>query len=207
MTDYLKRPVTLQRDAFTEHIEREAVLRCQRGDKEAFRRVLDFHGDHLYRTALLITRDASKAEEAVQETLIRAWKKIRTFKIGRPLRPWLNRMLVNCISNLSSRKQLRQVPEDMAFSVPDAGLSPEQSALNSETAAMLQAALKTLSVEHRTVLVLRFFNDLTVPEISESTGWKKGTVMSRLHRATAALRDAVAASEGFAEPRLSGEEA
>lgn len=197
----------LAEDILTVQIEREAILKCQHGDRESFRRVLDFHGDHLYRIALLITRDPAKAEEAVQETLIRAWKKIRTFKVGRPLRPWLNRMLVNCISNLNSRKQLERVPEEMAFSVADTGLSPEQSALNSETAAMLQAALKTLSVEHRTVLVLRFFNDLSLPEIAESTGWRVGTVKSRLHRATSALRDAVAASESFGEPRLSGEEA
>ena len=183
-------------DILTAQIEREAILRCQQGDREAFRRVLDFHGDHLYRTALLITRDASRAEEAVQETLIRAWKKIRYFEAGTNLRAWLNRMLVNCISNLTSRKQLPRVSEDMAYAVPDSGISPEQSALNAETAAMLQAALQTLSVEHRTVLVLRFFNDLSLPEIAESTGWRVGTVKSRLHRATAALRDAVAASEG-----------
>ncbi len=167
--------------------------------------MLDFHGDHLYRTALLITRDAGRAEEAVQETLIRAWKKIRTFKIGRPLRPWLNRMLINCISNLSSRKQLDRVPEEMAFSVADTGVGPEQSALNAETAAMLQSALRTLSVEHRTVLVMKYFNEMTVPEISESTGWKPGTVMSRLHRATAALRDAVAAGSASYSADFGGE--
>ena len=80
--------------------------------------------------------------------------------------------------------------------MPDTGVGPEQQALNAETAAMLQSALRTLSVEHRTVLVLRFFNDLSLPEIAESTGWRMGTVKSRLHRATAALRDAVAASAG-----------
>ena len=190
----------MTQDILTARIEQEAILACQQGDQEAFRRVLDFHGDHLYRTALLITRDASRAEEAVQETLIRAWKKIRTFKIGKPLRPWLNRMLINCLSNLSSRKQLDRVPEEMAFGVADTGVGPEQQALNAETAAILQLALRTLSVEHRTVLVMKYFNEMTVPEISESTGWKPGTVMSRLHRAMAALRDAVAANEpaGFA---------
>ena len=182
-------------DILTAQIEREAILRCQQGDQEAFRRVLDFHGDHLYRTALLITRDAGKAEVAVQEALIVAWKKIRSFKAGTNLRAWLNRLLINCISRMNRRKQLPTEPEEGALRVADPAISPEQSALNAETAAMLQAALRTLSVEHRTVLVLKYFNDMTVPEISESTGWKKGTVMSRLHRAMAALRDAVAASE------------
>lgn len=131
-------------DVLTASIEREAILRCQQGDREAVRRVLDFHGDHLYRTALLITRDPSRAEKAVQETLIREWKKMRTFKLGMPFRPWLNHLLVNCNSNLTSRKKLARVPEEMAFSVADSGVGPEQSALNSETSAMLQSALRTL---------------------------------------------------------------
>ncbi len=194
-------------DVLTAQLEREAVLRCQQGDQEAFRRVLDFHGDHLYRTAVLITRDADRAEVAVQETLLVAWKKIRSFKAGTNLRAWLNRLLINCISRLNRKMQLETAPEEKAFTVADSGIGPEQSVLNAETAAMLQLALRTLSVEHRTVLVLKYFHDMTVPQISDSTGWKRGTVMSRLHRATAALRDAVAASEGFVDPRLSGEEA
>lgn len=180
-------------DILTAPIEREAILRCQQGDREAFRRVLDFHGEHLFRTALLITRDASTAEEAVQETLIRAWKKIRFFKPGTNLRAWLNRMLINCISNLTSRKQLPSVAEKFAFGLSDPGPGPEQAALTAEVAVLLREALRTLSVEHRTVLVLRFYNDLSLTEISESTGWRVGTVKSRLHRATAALRDAVSA--------------
>ncbi len=191
----------------TNSIEREAILRCQQGDQEAFRRVLDFHGDHLYRVALLITRDASLAEEAVQESLLAAWKKIRSFDLKREFRPWINRILINCIGKMTRRLKLPTAPVEEALPVADPAVSPEDSTLNAETASMLQSALRTLSVEHRTVLVLRFFNDFSLPEIAESTGWRVGTVKSRLHRATAALRDAVAASEGFGEPRLSGEEA
>lgn len=188
-------------------IERDAILRCQEGDREAFRRVLDFHGDHMYRTALLITRDATFAEDAVQEALIRAWKKIHHFKAGSNLRAWLNRILINCISNLSSKKQLPSAPEQMAANVRDPEIGPEESVLTAETSAMLKAALSTLSVEHRTVLVLKYFNEMTVPQIVESTGWKPGTVMSRLHRATAALRDAVAARERTTSRRPLREEA
>jgi RNA polymerase sigma factor (sigma-70 family) len=98
------------------------------------------------------------------------------------------------------------VPEEILFSLPDSGVGPEQAVLNAETASMLHSSLRTLSVQHRTVLVLRFFNDLSVPEIAEFTGWREGTVKSQLHRAMAALRDAVAASENPISNRLSGEE-
>ncbi len=191
----------------TKNVEHEAILRCQQGDREAFRRVLDFHGDHLYRVALLITRDRPFAEEAVQETLLSAWKKIRSFDINREFRPWINRILIDSIGMMQRRKRLPTTPVDEALPLPDPAMGPEQSALNAETAAMLQSALRTLSVEHRTVLVLKYFNDMSVPEISESTGWRQGTVKSRLHRAMAALRDAVAASEGLVSNRPVKEEA
>lgn len=182
--------------AVTNGLEREAVERCQQGDRDAFRRVLDLHGDHLYRVALLITRDASLAEEAVQETLLSAWNKIRSFKAGTNLRAWLNRILINCIGMMLRRKRLPTVPVETAFTLTDThATGPEQSAINSETAAFLQLAIGKLSIEHRTVLVLRYFNDLSLPEIAESTGWRMGTVKSRLHRATGALRNEMVALE------------
>jgi RNA polymerase sigma-70 factor (ECF subfamily) len=60
---------------------------------------------------------------------------------------------------------------------------------------MLQQAMSALSIEHRTVIVLRFFDEMSLAEIAESTGWRSGTVKSRLHRALSALRDAVTGSD------------
>lgn len=172
-------------------IERNAVERCQQGDRDSFRRVLDFHGNHLFRLALLITRDRGSAEDAVQEALISAWKKIRSFRPGTNLRAWLNRILINCIGMMQRRKRLPTATVAEAFPIPDPGISPEQSTLDGEISEMLKSGLEALSLEHRTVLVLKYFNDLTVPEIVDSTGWKAGTVMSRLHRAAAALRKVI----------------
>jgi RNA polymerase sigma-70 factor (ECF subfamily) len=182
-------------DSLTAAIEKDSVLRCQKGDKEAFRRVLDIHGDHLFRTALLITRNRSLAEEAVQETLITAWKEIRSFKAGTNLRAWLNRLLISRVSRLTRRKQLPLASEEMAFGVSDPAPTPEQHTIHEETRAELQSALRMLPVDYRTVLVLRFFNDLSLQEIAESTGWREGTVKSRLHRAISALRETVVISE------------
>ena len=99
----------------TKGIERDAIALCQQGDREAFRRVLDFHGDHLYRVALLITRDASLAEEAVQESLLAAWKKIHSFDLNREFRPWINRILINCIGMMQRRKRLPTSVVEDAF--------------------------------------------------------------------------------------------
>ena len=98
--------------------------------------------------ALLITRDTSFAEEAVQETLLAAWKKIRNFDPARDFRPWINRILINCIGKMVRRKRLPTTAVEDALPLADSGVGPEQSALNAETSAMLQSALRTLSVEH-----------------------------------------------------------
>ena len=188
-------------------MEREAVIQCQRGDRDAFRRIMDLHGDRLYRTALLITRDPGAAEEATQEALLMAWKKIRTFDASREFRPWVNRILINCINAANRRKRLPTAPVDEALPLPDPAAAPDRSVLDAETAHMLRSAIQSLSVEHRTALVLRYYEDLSLPEIAEHTGWRMGTVKSRLHRAIAALRDAVESAETVQGGALRGEEA
>jgi RNA polymerase sigma-70 factor (ECF subfamily) len=74
------------------------------------------------------------------------------------------------------KKKIPTAPVALAFSLESQTLSPEQSSLDSETAEMLQAAMSTLSIDHRTVVVFRFFNEMSLAEIAESTGWRTGTV-------------------------------
>jgi RNA polymerase sigma-70 factor (ECF subfamily) len=178
-----------------EHRSRNTIRRCQDGDREAFRLLFHAHGNHLYRVALLITRDPYLAEDAVQECLLSAWKKIRSFTIDTNFRAWLNRILINAIGQIRRKKKLPTAPVSLAISLQDQQSTPEQSALDSETAQMLQSAMETLSLEHRTVIVFRFFNEMSLAEIADSTGWRVGTVKSRLHRALMALRDAVASGD------------
>ncbi len=173
-------------------LERDAIRRCQNGEREAFRLLFHAHSTHLYRVALLITRDPYLAEDATQDCLLSAWKKIRSFKPGTDFRAWLNRILINSIGMIRRRKQLPTAPEGLALTLPTGEGSPEQAALDSDTAGRLQKALGQLSVEHSTVLVFRYFNDMSIYEIAESTGWREGTVKSRLSRAQSALREVLA---------------
>ena len=75
--------------------EDEIIRRCQAGDREAFRSLVEQYQDVLYGTAYLMTGSRMVAEDQVQEAFLSAWKGIGSFRTGRPLKPWLVRILVN----------------------------------------------------------------------------------------------------------------
>ena len=83
--------------------DEEAVRRCQDGDREAFRHLVERYKDVLYGTACLMTGNASVAEEHVQESFLLAWRGVGGFRVGLPVKPWLVRILVNTITSQRRR--------------------------------------------------------------------------------------------------------
>ena len=166
----------------------EAIRRCQDGDREAFRHLVERYKNPLYGTAYLMTGNAAHAEEHVQEALLSAWRGIRTFRRGRPAKPWLMRILVNTVISHQRRRQLTVVPIDESL-LPGATPGPHAEAEAAENRDAVRAALARLSPEHRQVVVLRYFAELTVPQVARSTGVREGTVKSRLHRALRQMRE------------------
>ncbi len=175
-----------------------AVERCQNGDKQAFRLIADNHGERLYGIAFLIVDDRQKAEDAVQETLLQAWRNIKRFRTGAKLSPWLNRILLNQIKKQGRRARHPEGPIDEALGLRDSGRSPEQLAIDSDTSEHLWARLQELSERQRIALVLRYYLGYSTPEIAQSTGWNQGTVGSHLSRGLGTLR-------GTVDPSLAGD--
>ncbi len=170
--------------------DEEAIRRCQRGDSEAFRHVVEQYGRVLYGTAYLMTSDSYMAEDMVQEAFVLAWQGIGSFDIGQPLKPWLVRILVNRV--LSHRRRKWVGTTQLVEGISVAGdRDPMELAEGNESRDELGRALATLSEEHKQVIILRFFNDFSVPEISAVLGCRGGTVKSRLHRALENMRQAM----------------
>ena len=166
----------------------EAVLRCQDGDREAFRHLVEQYQNPLYGTAYLMTGNAAQAEEHVQEAFLLAWRGIRTFRRGRPLKPWLMRILVNAVLAQRRKRALTTVPLEESPPV-EAPASHAETIEASEERQAVREALAQLTPEHRQVVVLRYFADLTVPQVARSAGVREGTVKSRLHRALRQMRE------------------
>ena len=163
------------------------IARCQEGDREAFRVLVDRHKDVLYGTALLMTGNRAIAEEAVQEAFLSAWSGIGGFRRGKPLKPWLTRILVNGVLSQKRKRAIPTIP--IADSGGNGDLSVSDHTEVIESRAVVRQALATLDPQQQQVVVLRYFAELTVPEISEAMGVKEGTVKSRLHRALSRLRE------------------
>ncbi len=141
--------------------EQDAVRRCQSGDREAFRPIVEYYGDVLMGTLYLMTHDRPVSEELVQETFVRAWKGIATFRLGEPVKPWLVRIAVNQALNAKARHQLSVEP----LSEADQGSTdPAFGYVNDKDE--VRRALSQLSNDHQRVVALRYFTDLSTREVA-----------------------------------------
>ena len=185
--------------------DNEAIAGCQDGDREAFRHLVDRYRDVLFGTAVLMTGNRAVAEEQVQEALLSAWRGIRGFRLGSPFKPWLLRILVNAVLSQQRRRTLSTVNLDGTMpDDPDAsGVDPATTLDALENRMELRCAIAELSPDHRQVIALRYFADLTVPEVARALGVREGTVKSRIHRALAVLRERLDGSS-LESPELSG---
>ncbi len=167
--------------------DEEAVLRCQDGNREAFRHLVEGYQDVLYGTAYLMTGNTALSEEHVQEAFLSAWRGIKGFRTGYPVKPWLVRILVNTVTAQRRRRSAPVDPLDVAEAQSGGG-DPAELAESIESGQRVRQAISVLSDEHNTVVTLRFFAGLTVPQVAQALGRREGTIKSRLHRALQHLR-------------------
>ncbi len=145
-----------------------------------------------FRTAYVIARNASDAEDAAQDGFVKAWRALGRFREGAPFRPWLLRIVANEASNRrrsAGRRAglaLRAATEE---SSGGAAPSPEAALLSSEQRSALLAAVEQLPEEQRSVVTLRYFLGLSEAEVAETLGIPQGTVKSRTARALERLRE------------------
>jgi RNA polymerase sigma factor (sigma-70 family) len=180
------------------HIEdADLIARARSGDVVAYEELVRRYQDVAVRTAYLVCPEAD-ADDAVQESFIKAFAALPRFRDGAPLRPWLLRIVANEARNRRRSAGRRQglalraaATEPLDAAVP----GPEAVVIAQETSAELVAAMNTLRDEDREVLGARFFLELNEAETAETLGVPRGTVKSRTSRALARLREALASTE------------
>ena len=181
--------------------EAALVRRCQTGDKEAFRTLVEQYRSMLFGTAYLMIRDRGLAEDAVQEALIQMWKHLPSLRLHSSFKAWLVRIVVNEVKQQFRKKQIPTVPLEQASEVTDDLDKAETAMIQNEESQHLRQALGMLPLEQREAVVLRYFSDLTVPEIAVVMGQREGTIKSRLSRALSHLGEILQSDRIWEEGR------
>jgi RNA polymerase sigma-70 factor, ECF subfamily len=147
-----------------------------------FERVAMPHARGLLRFALRLTRDASSAEDLVQETLLLAWRGFGQFQAGTNVRAWLFRILINAFH--ADGRKARSARAALEFTSEIRATAPSSVEFLEVT-----QALDRLGIDQRTVLLLAVVEGFTCREIAEILAAPIGTVMSRLSRARETMRE------------------
>jgi RNA polymerase sigma-70 factor (ECF subfamily) len=176
------------------------VNRARHGDKEAFTSIVLAMGGRLYSVAYGILRDANRAEDAVQQALLNAWRQIPRLRDDSRLEAWLCRLVVNA-SYTELRHTRRWQPGIHLVTDSETGPATGDAQMRVAQRDELERAFRDLSGEHRAVLVMHHYLGLSVSEIGEAVGLSPGTVRSRLHYARQHMRAAI---EADARAALSG---
>lgn len=161
-----------------------------RGRDEAFRRLADRHLASSYRLARAILGDALEAEDATHDAFVTAWRRWGQLRDPAAFEHWFERILVNtCRDRLRRRTRQRVREVEPVVAVED------DVARATQDREIIGRALARLDADHRVVVALRFYRDLTVDEIAHRLGIRAGTVKSRLHYALRRLHDDLDAAD------------
>ena len=180
-----------------ESLDAAAVALVRAGDRDAFRSIVDRHSEMLFRLAYRITGNEADAEEVVQETFLRAYRKLDSFDGRSSVGTWLFRIATNCSLDLLGR---RKVQPQLLATDPGEGESaleerigseqpnPERLAYSSEMQANIRAGLQSLTSVERTAFVLRHIEGCSIEEIAAALRVRSGAARQSLFRAVDKMR-------------------
>jgi RNA polymerase sigma factor (sigma-70 family) len=146
--------------------------------------------DRAYRLARAILHDAVDAQDATHDAFVQAWRKWDSLRDPERFEPWFDRILIN-----TCRNRMRASRSHAIDISPELNLVTSDPVSGAEDRQLIGAAIASLSPDHRLVVALRFYRDLTVPDIAARLGVPVGTVQSRLHYALKRLRAAIAPAD------------
>lgn len=177
--------------------DQELVEKCQKGDISAFETLVHKYKQKAYSIAYRFTRNEEDALDLSQEAFAKAYQSINSFKKTATFYTWLYRIVVNiCIDfqrktkkEDSLRKDITDWQEEIEMASDNPSLLPDTALINMELRENIERAIALLSPQHREVLILRDFEDMSYKEITAILKISEGTVMSRLFHARRNLKD------------------
>jgi RNA polymerase sigma-70 factor (ECF subfamily) len=181
-------------------LERTLLKRLRARDERAFRELVGEHRDRVFNITYRMLGNRHEAEDVAQEVFIAVFKQIDNFREESKFSTWLYRVTVNHCKNrikyLARRhdRDRDELDETTTTTGSNGAIgstapsSPDRALESAQMEEVLREAIKSLDDDHRTVVILRDIEDLSIEEISAITDLPDGTVKSKLHRARLALR-------------------
>jgi RNA polymerase sigma-70 factor, ECF subfamily len=174
--------------------DRELMARLAAGDRGALAPLVERHHVRIYRIALSYLRDRDEAQDAVQETFVKAFLGAARWDGSAEVAPWLARIAVNHAidryrrGRRLSRAETPLLEEEHGQRIAATAPSPERRAMDREAGERISAALLGLPARQRAVVVLRLYEEMNLEEIARALDMSLGTVKSSLHRALRRMR-------------------
>lgn len=172
----------------------DLIRRMQAGDDDAVRDLYAQYGQRLYAYALRLTEDPATAEDVTQNTLVTAWRTARNFRAEGRLIAWLLG-IVHHTAMKAIRNRANYLDDVAEESIREDQPSPEEQAQVKDERRWVRQGMQSLSPEHRAVLELIFYQELTLNEVAQVLSVPLGTVKSRLSYARTHLRGVLARTE------------
>lgn len=170
------------------------VIQAQQGSDEAFTKLVEEHQTHVYNLCYRMLGEPEAAEDAAQESFLRAYQNLHRYDQSRPFPTWLLSIAAHyCIDRLRRRKLSmfsldEENDEGATFEIADpASPDPEAESVKREERDRLHVMLKDLDETDRAAIIMRYWHDFSEVEIAESLQLTVSAVKSRLHRARRSL--------------------
>ncbi len=187
--------------------EQNWIQAAKSGDQAAFGHLVETYQKRVYALTVRMCPTRELAEEAAQEAFLSVWQGLPFFRGDSAFSTWLYRLASNACVDLLRKEGRHQGPslddETVTADVADPSPTPEKAAEQRELRAQIEAGLRSLSPEHREVLVLREIQQLSYDEIADTLSLDLGTVKSRINRGRRQLRDFLIKQGNFSAPAAS----
>ncbi|HEY4554073.1 MAG TPA: RNA polymerase sigma factor SigW [Bacillaceae bacterium] len=178
-------------------IVRDRVKQVLKGDQDAFGEIVELYKDKIFQLCYRMLGNRHEAEDIAQEAFVRAYVNIHSFNLSKKFSTWLYRIATNlCIDRIRKKKPDYYLDAEvtgtdgltMYSQIAAEGKSPDAEVETMELQATVQREILRLPDKYRSVIVLKYIDDLSLNEISEVLELPLGTVKTRIHRGREALR-------------------
>lgn len=181
-------------------MDTELVRKAAAGDSDAFEQLVLSYEKPIYNLCLRMCGNADDAMDLTQETFLKAWHSLGSFRADAAFSTWLYRLCSNlCIDHLRREQKRKVLPlqvedsdgDERPLDVPDPAAGPEERLSAQEDRQQVADALQSLEPEYREALTLRVLHDLSYADIAAVLQVREGTVKSRIARAREKMREAM----------------